>query len=218
MEFRRSGGGHPYGGVYKGQLAPGEGARESVPQARVVVVDAQSQRHRYVPPPLPLSTLIPHVAPGSGILAVFRHADRTPKQKLKFNFPVSEPWTEPFVRLLNGENEEIILREAAQLRLIAVAIDEAKARGAGGDDLAKLSQLHTALFKKIDLPGTKAQLKPGYKKGRWTGKGVRPLDKLQLVFKWGGEVRRAISFLLLLLIFFFSRSFWGSRLLVFFRP
>ncbi|KAI6164843.1 histidine phosphatase superfamily-domain-containing protein [Pisolithus thermaeus] len=54
-------------------------------------------------------------------VTVFRHADRTPKQKLKFNFPIGDPWTQPFVRLLNGEKEEIILREREQLNLVAHA-------------------------------------------------------------------------------------------------
>lgn len=119
-------------------------------------------------------------------VTVFRHADRTPKQKLKFNFPIGEVWMEPFVKLLNGEKEEIVLRERAQLTSIATAVDEAKALGADGEDLAKLSQLNTALFSKIDLPGTKAQLKPVYSK-RQAGQ-VRKLIKLTLVFKWGGEV------------------------------
>ncbi|KAJ7498946.1 histidine phosphatase superfamily-domain-containing protein [Mycena latifolia] len=90
-------------------------------------------------------------------VTVFRHADRTPKQKLKFNFPIGESWTQPF----------------------------AKSLGAGGEDLAKLTQLSNALFSKIDLPGTKAQLKPVYSK-RQAGQ-VRRLTKLTLVFKWGGE-------------------------------
>lgn len=117
---------------------------------------------------------------------MFRHADRTPKQKLKFNFPVSESWTKPFIDLLNGEREEIILRESTQLRKISEAIEQARELGASGDDLVKLTQLSGALFSKIDLPGTKAQLKPGFTKGRVTG--PRKLEKLQLVFKWGGEV------------------------------
>lgn len=119
-------------------------------------------------------------------VTVFRHADRTPKQKLKYNFPITEPWVQPFVRLLNGEKEEIILRERDQLEKIAQAVEEARSLGAAGDELVKLSQLNSALFKKIDFPGTKAQLKPGYKKGK--GGGSRKLDKLVLVLKWGGEV------------------------------
>ncbi|KAG2013687.1 cortical actin cytoskeleton protein asp1 [Coprinopsis cinerea AmutBmut pab1-1] len=118
-------------------------------------------------------------------VTVFRHADRTPKQKLKFNFPIGEPWTQPFVTLLNGETEEIILREKEQLSWIAAAIEEARNLGADGDELNKLTQLSNALFRKIDLPGTKAQLKPVYSK-RQAGQ-VRKLTKLTLVFKWGGE-------------------------------
>ncbi|PCH41533.1 hypothetical protein WOLCODRAFT_69760 [Wolfiporia cocos MD-104 SS10] len=118
-------------------------------------------------------------------VTVFRHADRTPKQKLKFSFPIGESWTQPFVRLLNGEKEEIILRERAQLNHIQTAVEEAKGLGADGEDLAKLTQLSNALISKIELPGTKAQLKPVYSK-KQAGQ-VRKLTKLTLVFKWGGE-------------------------------
>ncbi|KAJ7667983.1 histidine phosphatase superfamily-domain-containing protein [Mycena polygramma] len=138
--------------------------------------------------PLPAAESTTHEAPTwllKANVTVFRHADRTPKQKLKFNFPIGESWTQPFVTLLNGEKEEIILREKNQLNFIAIAVDEAKSLGAGGEDLAKLSQLSNALFSKIDLPGTKAQLKPVYSK-RQAGQ-VRRLIKLTLVFKWGGE-------------------------------
>jgi len=118
-------------------------------------------------------------------VTVFRHADRTPKQKLKFSFPIGESWTQPFVQLLNGEKEEIILRERSQLSRIQTAVEEAKGLGADGEDLAKLTQLSNALFSKIELPGTKAQLKPVYTK-KQAGQ-VRKLTKLTLVFKWGGE-------------------------------
>ncbi|KAI0068679.1 cortical actin cytoskeleton protein asp1 [Artomyces pyxidatus] len=118
-------------------------------------------------------------------VTVFRHADRTPKQKLKFNFPIGEAWTQPFVTLLNGEKEEIILREREQLTRIAVAVEESKGLGADGEHLAKLTLLNNALFSKIELPGTKAQLKPVYSK-KQAGQ-VRSLTKLTLVFKWGGE-------------------------------
>lgn len=123
-------------------------------------------------------------------VTVFRHADRTPKQKLKFNFPIGDVWTQPFVRLLNGEKEEIILRERKQLNLVAKAVEEAKSLGADGDDLTKLALLNNALFSKIDLPGTKTQLKPVYSK-RQAGQ-PRRLTKLTLVFKWGGEVRSCL--------------------------
>ncbi|KAG8929389.1 hypothetical protein FRC02_005637 [Tulasnella sp. 418] len=107
-------------------------------------------------------------------VTVFRHADRTPKQKLKYSFPVSEAWTQPFIKLLNGEKEEIILREKSQLKLISDAIQEAKKileefppeGSTAMEDLAKLTQLHSTLQRKIDLPGTKAQLKPTYKRVR----------------------------------------------------
>ncbi|KAJ2915026.1 hypothetical protein MD484_g5363, partial [Candolleomyces efflorescens] len=118
-------------------------------------------------------------------VTVFRHADRTPKQKLKFNFPIGEAWTQPFVTLLNGEKEEIILREKEQLKWIASAIEEARQLGADGEELNKLTLLSNALSSKIDLPGTKAQLKPSYSR-RQAGQ-VRKLTKLTLVFKWGGE-------------------------------
>ncbi len=95
-------------------------------------------------------------------VTVFRHADRTPKQK-----------------------QEIILREREQLSRIAVAVEEAKRLGADGEDLNKLTLLNNALFSKIELPGTKAQLKPVYSK-KAAGQ-PRKLSKLTLVFKWGGE-------------------------------
>lgn len=99
---------------------------------------------------------------------------------------MDETWTQPFVKLLKGEKEEIILREKEQLSWIADAVQEAKTMGADGEDLAKLSQLSNALLRKIDLPGTKAQLKPAYSR-RQSGQS-RKLIKLTLVFKWGGEV------------------------------
>lgn len=119
-------------------------------------------------------------------VTVFRHADRTPKQKIKFSFPIGAPWTEPFVKLLNGEREEIILRERQQLNLIGEAVEESRKLGAGSEELTKLETLGAVLQAKIDLPGTKAQLKPVYSK-KVTGQ-TRQLTKLTLVFKWGGEV------------------------------
>jgi inositol hexakisphosphate/diphosphoinositol-pentakisphosphate kinase len=117
------------------------------------------------------------------------------------------------VTLLNGEKEEIILREKEQLTLIATAVEAAKRLGADGEELTKLTQLNTALFSKIDLPGTKAQLKPVYSK-RQAGH-PRKLTKLTLVFKWGGEVYICMSFLILpanlLLVKFTHSARYQSR-------
>jgi inositol-hexakisphosphate/diphosphoinositol-pentakisphosphate 1-kinase len=143
--------------------------------------------------PLPAAQESPSQETSNWVLkanvTVFRHADRTPKQKLKFNFPIGDEWTQPFVALLGGETDEIILREKTQLEHIALAIEQSKALGADGENLTKLTQLSNALFSKIEFPGTKAQLKPVYSK-KQAGQ-MRVLTKLTLVFKWGGEVRVA---------------------------
>ncbi|ORX38575.1 actin cytoskeleton organization and biogenesis-related protein [Kockovaella imperatae] len=98
-------------------------------------------------------------------VTVLRHADRTPKMKIKFSFPASEPWARPFLCLLRGHREEIILRDPRQLQFILAAAEESsKLPGVTPEILTKLAQLKEALQKKIDLPGTKAQLKPSFEK------------------------------------------------------
>jgi superfamily II DNA/RNA helicase len=85
--------------------------------------------------------------------------------KLKFSFPAHEAWTRPFLRLLRGHREEIILRDPRQLNYILSAAEEAEQfPGLTPEILLKLAQLKEALGKKMSLAGTKAQLKPSFSK------------------------------------------------------
>lgn len=118
-------------------------------------------------------------APSSSTLkatvSVFRHADRTPKMKLKFTFPADQEWAKPFFRLLRGHTEEIILRDEQQLGYILDAADEAAEIGCTPEIHHKLAQLKEVLGKKIGTQGTKAQLKPGFSKKK--DKGAEKEDK-----------------------------------------
>ncbi|WPG99473.1 Hypothetical protein R9X50_00228800 [Acrodontium crateriforme] len=92
-----------------------------------------------------------------GMVAVIRHADRTPKQKFKFTFH-----TKPFVDLLKGHREEVLLVGEAALASVEHAVQQALDEGI--EDGVKLRTLRNALQKKKDLPGTKVQIKPMFKK------------------------------------------------------
>ena len=113
-------------------------------------------------------------------VSVFRHADRTPKQKMKFSFSSA-----PFRELLNGGGEEVIIRLARDLKLVSAAAEQAMEEGL--EDSNKLMQLKNILDKKSGLPGTKVQVKPTITKD--AEGGLRSV-KLQIIVKWGGEVSR----------------------------
>lgn len=107
---------------------------------------------------------IPAPAPASksqwklkGMVAVIRHADRTPKQKFKFTFH-----TKPFVDLLKGHQEEVLLVGEAALHSVQNAVQVALEEGE--EDMTKLRTLSNALQKKGHLAGTKVQIKPMFKK------------------------------------------------------
>ncbi|KAI8609939.1 histidine phosphatase superfamily-domain-containing protein, partial [Chytriomyces sp. MP71] len=109
-------------------------------------------------------------------LSVMRHGDRTPKQKFKFNFK-----SKPFMDLLNGAEEELVLKSEEQLKVVSAACDAAIA--AKCEDENALASLRAILDFKSSLPGTKVQIKPSYSK---TNKNI--LEKAQLIVKWGGEI------------------------------
>ncbi|PGH22981.1 hypothetical protein AJ80_02896 [Polytolypa hystricis UAMH7299] len=92
-----------------------------------------------------------------GMVAVIRHADRTPKQKFKFTFH-----TQPFIDLLKGHQEEVVIKGEMALRTVSDAVKVALKEGI--EDQEKLKLLQTSLDHKGDWPGTKVQIKPMFRK------------------------------------------------------
>lgn len=105
-------------------------------------------------PPLPASK---HSWRLKGMVAVIRHADRTPKQKFKFTFH-----SDPFVELLKGHQEEVVIKGEAALASVSHAVRVAMEQGL--EDMDKLKLLRTSLERKGDWPGTKVQIKPMFRK------------------------------------------------------
>ncbi|TGJ79292.1 hypothetical protein E0Z10_g9472 [Xylaria hypoxylon] len=92
-----------------------------------------------------------------GLVSVIRHADRTPKQKYKFTFH-----TQPFIDLLKGHQEEVLLIGEAALASVLDAVDVAIKQGK--EDRNKLKSLRNVLVKKGGWAGTKVQIKPMFSK------------------------------------------------------
>lgn len=111
------------------------------------------------PPPKPSWKL-------KGVVSVIRHADRTPKQKYKFTFH-----TAPFIELLRGHQEEVLLIGEPALASVLDAVD--MAMKAGVEDPAKLKALRNVLIKKGSWAGTKVQIKPMFRK-KADEKGTKP--------------------------------------------
>lgn len=106
------------------------------------------------PAPMPSSK---HSWKLKGMVAVIRHADRTPKQKFKFTFH-----SQPFVDLLKGHQEEVLLKGEAALDSVQDAVKIAMEQKL--EDADKLRMLRTALARKGAWPGTKVQIKPMFRK------------------------------------------------------
>ena len=92
-----------------------------------------------------------------GMVSVIRHADRTPKQKFKFTFH-----TQPFIELLRGHQEEVLLKGEAALNSVLDAVKVAMKQGV--EDPGKLNLLRTSLARKGAWTGTKVQIKPMFRK------------------------------------------------------
>ncbi|KAK2054592.1 histidine acid phosphatase [Colletotrichum caudatum] len=128
-----------------------------------------------VPPPPPK-----HSWKLKGIVSVIRHADRTPKQKYKFTFH-----TAPFIELLKGHQEEVLLIGEAALASVLQAVDVALR--AGVEDRTKLKSLRNVLVKKGGWAGTKVQIKPMFRKKKTEEIAVSSGDELSQVLKEGVE-------------------------------
>ncbi|KAJ2693870.1 inositol hexakisphosphate and diphosphoinositol-pentakisphosphate kinase [Coemansia sp. IMI 209128] len=116
-----------------------------------------------------------------GVFNVCRHADRTPKQKIKL--ALAAP---PVMALLGGLRTEVVLRTLPELQRALDALWQARDESKDGDEpIPGLKHLIDVLERKIDMLGTKVQLKPQKKKGSKT------VDQVQLVLKWGGECTHA---------------------------
>ncbi|KAI9480575.1 MAG: histidine phosphatase superfamily-domain-containing protein [Benjaminiella poitrasii] len=113
-----------------------------------------------------------------GFAAVFRHGDRTPKNKHKISLVA-----QPFVDLLEGSTQEVVFRQKHQLQLVIDAIDKCLEQKL--EDEKKLLALREILERKSELPGTKVQVKPIFVKSS------NLLKKLQVNIKWGGEFTHA---------------------------
>lgn len=130
-------------------------AASSVQSGPVSAPPTQTQEEETpteAPPPPPK-----HAWKLKGMVSVIRHADRTPKQKYKFTFH-----TEPFIALLKGHQEEVLLIGEAALASVIQAVDVAYE--AGIEDRSKLRALRNVLVKKGSWAGTKVQIKPMFRK------------------------------------------------------
>ncbi|KAF1974913.1 hypothetical protein BU23DRAFT_553143 [Bimuria novae-zelandiae CBS 107.79] len=124
------------------------------PDLRLDIEKSHSEEHVNVPPPASKAQW-----KLKGVVSVIRHADRTPKQKFKYTFH-----TKPFVDLLKGHQEEVLLIGKAALQSVSDAVKLAMKEGE--EDPKKLRQLQVYLDKKGSWPGTKVQIKPMFRKRR----------------------------------------------------
>nr|POF03937.1 inositol hexakisphosphate and diphosphoinositol-pentakisphosphate kinase [Quercus suber] len=156
-----------------GSISPSDGQLRSASEDQYLPQDVPSGRPSDVASTQP--SLLPAPASKSqwklkGMVAVIRHADRTPKQKFKFTFH-----TKPFVDLLKGHQEEVLLVGDAALDSVSQAVEQAMKEGL--EDQAKLRTLKNALQRKRGLPGTKVQIKPMFKKPKDKNKGAEKKDE-----------------------------------------
>ena len=144
---------HPPG-INRNQLPPGAISTEH--SVTGTAQPSPSVEPATTPAPEPASK---HSWKLKGMVSVMRHADRTPKQKYKFTFH-----TQPFVELLKGHKEEVLLKGESALNSVLEATKVALREGV--EDPEKLNLLRTSLTRKGAWTGTKVQIKPMFRKKR----------------------------------------------------
>ncbi|RYP21798.1 hypothetical protein DL765_002023 [Monosporascus sp. GIB2] len=142
------------GGSPKSVPATAPPTLPTTPSAGVEDEPEPPEQQSTPPPPPPK-----HSWKLKGMVSVIRHADRTPKQKYKFTFH-----TAPFIELLKGHQEEVLLIGEAALSSVLDAVDIALK--AGEEDPSKLKALRNVLVKKGGWAGTKVQIKPMFRQKR----------------------------------------------------
>ncbi|KAJ3343154.1 hypothetical protein HDU93_009704 [Gonapodya sp. JEL0774] len=145
---------------------------------RLRLMFLQAAEQRRIPPSAISDASLESAWRLKAFISVLRHADRTPKQKLKFSFR-----SKPFMDMLHGSEEEVVLKKPEELKEVIEAARVALKDGL--EDAALLEQLLMVMEKKGEMPGTKIQVKPNF------GKKSKVLEKVQLVVKWGGEFTHA---------------------------
>lgn len=138
----------------------------SVKTTGAQIPDSEATEEDMPAPPLPK-----HSWKLKGMVSVIRHADRTPKQKYKFTFH-----TDPFIALLKGHQEEVLLIGEPALASVISAVDVAFEEGV--EDRSKLRALRNVLVKKGSWAGTKVQIKPMFRKKKTTEDAGTPVDEM----------------------------------------
>ncbi|KAI1503970.1 histidine phosphatase superfamily-domain-containing protein [Biscogniauxia marginata] len=152
----------------------------ATPLASVEKSDLEQEQPTPPPPPPKHSWKL------KGMVSVIRHADRTPKQKYKFTFH-----TQPFIDLLKGHQEEVLLIGEAALASVLEAVDFALK--AGEEDRNKLKSLRNVLVKKGGWAGTKVQIKPMFRKKKTAEMTPESTPKVTEGVKMESQVEETVS-------------------------
>lgn len=132
------------------------------------------------------------------VIAVIRHGDRTPKQKMKMTLKSGSPFLALFDQYSSDPKQELKLKTRPHLERVLelarlVMANSAAAASDKDEELDRMKQIEQVLTRSpIFGINRKVQLKPL----EWTQRdGKDVVSEAQLVLKWGGELTEAGNFL-----------------------